>query len=611
MLDAVGTTVYTYASGGELFTEDGPFASDTVTNVYLYRQRVGLGLQQPTGRWTNSFGYDTAKRLTSVGSPAGAFGYTYDAQQLGLVDKVTLPTGSIITNHYDGSARLLATWLKTSGGTVLDAATYGYNALSQRTTVTNAAGTNVAYQYDPLGQLTVATSSTALENRGYSYDAAWNLNRVTNHSGTITLLVDGLNQLITNGASVFTYDANGNLTSQADHGNTVTYGYDDENRLARILSPSGNNQTTFVYDGLGRLREQLYWVASGGDGGTGGGSSSAALPRGLSLTSSSSSSGSWTLLSGLEYIYDGNRVIQERDTNNTPTVSYTRGKDLSGSLEGAGGIGGLLARSGNFYSGNFTNHNYYHADGNGNITYLETASQGLAASYRYDSYGNLLASSGALAATNSYQFSSKESFTAYGTTLYYYLYRFYSPGWQRWMSRDPLGEPGFETIHLVKQPLLIKKIRLGINNNEMKLLLAEAMQNGKIDIGDYLRNSDAHFTGKSISAKTFLDILKSRQENYAPNWPVELLENPNLFDFLGNDALNGVDPFGNGFLSTLENLIESIVEGIKTAVAEMGSFLDGPKCLAGAAANYSNEKAVQNVLTNDDITMPTVPLNDQ
>jgi hypothetical protein len=37
------------------------------------------------------------------------------------------------------------------------------------------------------------------------------------------------------------------------------------------------------------------------------------------------------------------RVIQERTT--VPTVSYTRGSDLSGSLEGAGGIGGLLARS--------------------------------------------------------------------------------------------------------------------------------------------------------------------------------------------------------------------------------------------------------------------------
>src|SRR5713226_212002 len=43
------------------------------------------------------------------------------------------------------------------------------------------------------------------------------------------------------------------------------------------------------------------------------------------------------------------RVIQERTgTNNTPAVSYTRGLDLSGTLEGAGGIGGLLARSHDF-----------------------------------------------------------------------------------------------------------------------------------------------------------------------------------------------------------------------------------------------------------------------
>ncbi len=43
--------------------------------------------------------------------------------------------------------------------------------------------------------------------------------------------------------------------------------------------------------------------------------------------------------------------------------TYTRGLDLSGTLEGAGGIGGLLARtlSGASY--------YYHADGNGNVTY--------------------------------------------------------------------------------------------------------------------------------------------------------------------------------------------------------------------------------------------------
>jgi len=129
---------------------------------------------------------------------------------------------------------------------------------------------------------------------------------------------------------------------------------------------------------------------------------------------------------------DGRRVIQERNASNVPTVSYTRGTDLSGSLEGAGGIGGLLGRSHGYNtgSGNWSAHNYYHADGNGNITYLETAAQGLAAKYRYDAYGNTLSSSGAYANINVYRFSSKEYHANSG--LYYYGFRWYSPSLQRW-----------------------------------------------------------------------------------------------------------------------------------------------------------------------------------
>ncbi len=96
----------------------------------------------------------------------------------------------------------------------------------------------------------------------------------------------------------------------------------------------------------------------------------------------------WIYTDETHYIYDGWRVIQERDGSNTPTVSYTRGSDLSSALEGAGGIGGLLARSSGYSSGNFTSHAYYHADGNGNITALVNSSQTLVANYRYDPFGN-------------------------------------------------------------------------------------------------------------------------------------------------------------------------------------------------------------------------------
>ena len=37
MVDAAGTTKYTYTAANQLLTEDGPFTSDTVTNTYVNR----------------------------------------------------------------------------------------------------------------------------------------------------------------------------------------------------------------------------------------------------------------------------------------------------------------------------------------------------------------------------------------------------------------------------------------------------------------------------------------------------------------------------------------------------------------------------------------------
>ncbi|MCL5096518.1 MAG: RHS repeat-associated core domain-containing protein [Candidatus Omnitrophica bacterium] len=148
--------------------------------------------------------------------------------------------------------------------------------------------------------------------------------------------------------------------------------------------------------------------------------------------------GDFILAGETRYIYDGMRVIQERNENNTPTVSYTRGLDLSGTREGAGGIGGLLARSDGYSSGTWTTHYYYHADGGGNVTYMINGSEGMAAQYRYDPFGRTLYTDGPLAEANVYRFSSKEFLENAG--FYYYGFRFYDPGTQRWVNRDPMGE---------------------------------------------------------------------------------------------------------------------------------------------------------------------------
>jgi RHS repeat-associated protein len=144
------------------------------------------------------------------------------------------------------------------------------------------------------------------------------------------------------------------------------------------------------------------------------------------------------------------RTIQQRDGNSTLTVSHIRlprqseatagGNDLSVSLEGAGGIGGLLARSSGYSSGNWTSHADYYSDGNGNVTSLIDGNQSVVASYRYDPFGNIISKSGTLANANVYRFSSKEVHLASG--MYYYGFRFYDPSLQRWVNRDPVNEAG-------------------------------------------------------------------------------------------------------------------------------------------------------------------------
>ncbi len=113
--------------------------------------------------------------------------------------------------------------------------------------------------------------------------------------------------------------------------------------------------------------------------------------------------------------------------------------DLSGSLEGAGGIGGLLDRTDSTASGPLATA-YYHSDGNGNVTLLLDGAQNVAARYDYDPFGNTLALSGPLAAANVYRFSSKEVNPATG--LYAFGERFYHPNLQRWLNRDSIGVAG-------------------------------------------------------------------------------------------------------------------------------------------------------------------------
>lgn len=415
MVDAAGTTAYTYRPGGHLLAEDGPWANDTVTYSYhatVGNLRTGLSLQQPTGTWAVTETPDTAKRLASVVSPAGTFSYTYRGAGT-LWTNLALPNAAAITNALDSVGRLTGTYLKTNASVVLSKYLYQYNLAGQRWQMTRPDNSTVTYTYDDLGQLKRALGSggQSTENLGYGYDLAWNLAKLTNGASVTTFTVNGKNELTSVASVTYSYDSNGNLSSTSTG---RYYAYDADNQLTQA-TVSGSTRADFVYDGRGRLRKRVeyVWMGSG-----------------------------WYPNGETRYVYDGMRVIQERNSSNVPTVSYTRGNDLSGSLEGAGGIGGLLARSDQYSSGNWGRHACYFADGNGNVVNLvdAAAAHTVWATYRYNPYGVSMAAVGTLASANAYRFSSKEWLASPG--LYYYGYRFYDPNLQRWLNRDPIGEAG-------------------------------------------------------------------------------------------------------------------------------------------------------------------------
>lgn len=115
--------------------------------------------------------------------------------------------------------------------------------------------------------------------------------------------------------------------------------------------------------------------------------------------------------------------------------------DLSGSLQGAGGIGGLISVTDSTGTTFFAT-----CDANGNMAEYIDSTGNIVAHYEYDPYGNTTVSAGAMVNQFAFRFSTKyldaEISTVDGAGLYYYGYRYYNPTHGRWLSNDPLGEKG-------------------------------------------------------------------------------------------------------------------------------------------------------------------------
>ncbi len=232
------------------------------------------------------------------------------------------------------------------------------------------------------------------------------------------------------------------------------YVWDGENRLIStepVRATNGSQKAEYAYDSLGRRVQRKVWTC----------------------TDPNTTPATWALSEHRKYVWAGWLLLLELDGAGgmgvPPVRKYTWGLDLAGQngatpsgpsagaglLEGAGGIGGLLAVHDRGTDPNSAADDLdyvYLYDANGNIGQVldpnaASATAALKAKYQYDPYGNRINfDPNAAEYEQPWRFSTKQ-FDA-ETGLGYWDERYYSAGLGRWVNRDPLEELGGDNLYV-------------------------------------------------------------------------------------------------------------------------------------------------------------------
>jgi RHS repeat-associated protein len=391
---------------------------------------VGGGASPPPELVT-SYAYNpTHGRLETIRGgglhPPSQFNYSYLANS-NLIKTITSPAHTV-TNTYEPNRDVLDVKENKAGTTIISKHDYLVNAIGQRSNLAQtgtafatafAAARDIAWGYDPLGQVTSADSTIPGLDRAYAFDLIGNRLRAAtgsidpNDPAAATYTPTALNQYssINNQSSIINpqFDTDGNMTSgplPANVNANSALVWDGENRLIQATVGTTGSVVRYSYDSQSRRIAETV--------------------------------GTNTKIT----VYDGwNPIAEYAIQNSTFTIqnSYLWGIDLSGTLQGAGGVGGLLMTS--LITNNSITSNYFPTyDGTGNVSEYLNESGEVSAHYEYDPFGKTTVATGAKASQFSHRFSTKPLDATTG--LYYYGYRFYDPNTGRWPSRDPIEERG-------------------------------------------------------------------------------------------------------------------------------------------------------------------------
>ena len=371
------------------------------TNVFAYARVVdefgrvcGRGI--PGARW-QTISYDGRGRVASLSNDVASIVYSYseDGQDEGYV--TTLSGGAVVRRQVvrDAFRRdIVVAVTNFVNGVAVEGFDYTRDA-SGRIVECNES----VFAHDALGRTTTAEicgNGIPAASFAYSYDNAGNFVSLAQGTNVVACTANALNQFVSFGGETIVTDSDGCIAEF----NGMSFGFDSALRLDSVSTTNGQ-VVAFEHDAFGRRVVRTF--------------------------------GELTSI----FFYDGWNLVRElrmASGENVGVDEYFWGRDVSCSLDGAGGVGGLvcLVRDGAAYVPLY--------DANGNITAYVNASGAVVARYTYDCFGNVISSSGEQAGDFRFGFSTKCQDEATGLLLY--EYRCYSPVLGRWMTRDPIGERG-------------------------------------------------------------------------------------------------------------------------------------------------------------------------
>ncbi|MGD1088735.1 MAG: type IV secretion protein Rhs, partial [Verrucomicrobiota bacterium] len=319
--------------------------------------------------------YDYLNRLTQISSTSSAtntVSYNYSYNSANQRTRVNLVDGSYWLYQYDSLGQVISASKHWSDETPVAGQQFEYtfDNIGNRTQTQTGGDQNgmnlrlANYYANSLNQLTnrnipayvdikgvsIATNTVTVNGQtayrkveyfrdelgmSNSSSALWT-NIITAATGQTS--VTG-NVYVAQEPETFRYDADGNLTNDG----RWAYTWDGENRLIGMTVNTNvgpQYQLTFTYDSKGRRIEKIVSTNNG----------SIYVPESTN-----------------NFLYDGWNLVAELNPSGSLICSYMWGSDLSGSAQGAGGVGGLLEVS---YYGSSTTNCFPAFDGNGNVMAL-------------------------------------------------------------------------------------------------------------------------------------------------------------------------------------------------------------------------------------------------